>query len=83
MDNEHNHAYQLNMLYITLTCVCAARGKAISFVCYLSSSGTKIIWSRDLGIWATHKHNESVKILLHYATSVVNTDFYLTCMHKG
>ena len=34
------------------------RGKAINFVCHCLSS----VVSRDLGIWATCKHNESVEI---------------------
>ena len=48
---------------IVTPCACT-RGKAIGFVCHLSSVviSKKIATSLDLGIWATHKCNESVEI---------------------
>jgi hypothetical protein len=43
---------------------CTARGKAIglSVACCLSSVDPKIAISRDLGTWATRKHNESTEL---------------------
>ena len=60
---------------ILITPHACARGKAIGFVCHLLLSvivGTKIARSRDLGIQATRKHNESVefgKKWLQYASN--------------
>ena len=55
-----------------------ARGKAIGFVCHLSLSvvSTKIATSRDPGIWATRKHNESVEIGIKLASVCFDSLFF-------
>ena len=56
------HLCSSTVQWVITPCACT-RGKAVGFVCRLSSVvGTKIATSQDLGIWATRKHNESVKI---------------------